>query len=211
MGIVGESGSGKSTLARVIVGLEKPMSGAIKRSSQISEPQSIQMIFQNPFDSLNPRMTVAQIVSEPLIVHRLIEPEKVDARLEELLTLVEFDPALASKKPLELSGGQCQRVGIARALAMNPKLLIADETTSALDVTIQAQIIRLLEKLKTEMGLSIMFISHDLNLVQSFCDSVYVFQSGNLIESGDAKTIMTNPKTEYCRNLIESVPSIQVK
>jgi peptide/nickel transport system ATP-binding protein len=210
MGIVGESGSGKSTLAAAVIGLVEPLSGRVIRSTLLSDAQSVQMVFQNPFDSLNPRMTVADIVSEPLRIHRLVNPEQVNTRLHGLLKLVKFDPAMATKKPHQLSGGQCQRVGIARALAMNPKLLIADEITSALDVTIQAQIIELLEELKNTMGLTIMFISHDLNLVQSFCDSVCVFQAGQLIETGAAATVMAYPKTEYSRNLIASVPRVSL-
>lgn len=218
LGIVGESGSGKSTLARSIVGLVKLQSGQIEfnneqlqrsdRSSVTSHAHEIQMIFQNPFDALNPRMSVKEAVSEPLLVHQLIDREQVDSRVTELLELVEFDPALASRKPLQLSGGQCQRIGIARALAMNPKLIIADEITSALDVTIQAQIINLLNNLKNQMNLTLLFISHDLNLVESFCDRVCIFRSGQLIESGDVTKVMSNPENEYTRNLIASVPSI---
>ena len=169
----------------------------------------IQMVFQNPFDSLNPKMTVAATIAEPLKVHGLLPKDQVPARVAELMQLVELDQQLANRKSRQLSGGQCQRVGIARALAMNPEVLIADEITSALDVTIQAQIMALLADLKVKANLTVIFISHDLALVQSFCDRVAVFKSGRLIESGTVEQVLCHPRETYTRNLIDSAPVIQ--
>jgi peptide/nickel transport system ATP-binding protein len=222
LGIVGESGSGKSTVARVIMGLVKPISGDIKyrgesiltvgRRQTRQEPDNthrgIQMAFQNPFDSLNPRMTVAETISEPLRLHKIVRKPEIAARVEHLMQLVELQADLADRKPGQLSGGQCQRVGIARALAMNPEILIADEVTSALDVTIQAQIMALLNRLRSEVGLTVIFISHDLSLVKVFCDRVAVFKAGKIVESGPVEEVLSQPREEYTRKLIASAPEI---
>jgi peptide/nickel transport system ATP-binding protein len=166
------------------------------------------MAFQNPFDSLNPRFSVRRTIAEPLLKHRLVPSDQAAVRVDELMRLVELDPSLVDRKPHQLSGGQCQRVGIARALAMNPEILIADEITSALDVTIQAQMIELLNRLRREMGLTVIFISHDLALVESFCDRVAVFQSGRLLESGPVEEVLNRPREAYTRNLIASAPKL---
>jgi len=221
-GIVGESGSGKSTLARVIMGLVKPVSGEIKyrgeslltsgrkQATQKSDTthRGIQMAFQNPFDSLNPRMTVAETISEPLRVHQIVKRPQIASQVEHLMKLVELPSELADRKPGQLSGGQCQRVGIARALAMKPEILIADEVTSALDVTIQAQIMALLNRLRSEVGLTVIFISHDLSLVRMFCDRVAVFKAGKIVESGAVEEVLSRPQEAYTRMLIASAPEI---
>ena len=203
LGIVGESGSGKSTLARVIMGLEKPASGNVNINSD-----SVQMVFQNPYDSLNPRFRVYETIAEPLRRHRLVEPADIDDRVKELMNFVELDFDMAKRRPAQLSGGQCQRVGIARALAMNPEILIADEITSALDVTIQAQIIDLLKRLREQHGLSVIFISHDLALVRGFCDAVVVFRAGKIVESGPVQQVLRQPRDAYTRELIDSAPEL---
>jgi peptide/nickel transport system ATP-binding protein len=218
LGIVGESGSGKSTLARVIMGLVKPNRGDVRLDGHsilqksgrldLSVCRKVQMIFQNPYDSLNPRYSVYETIAEPIRRHELVPATKLDERVAELMGLVELDSLLASRKPAQLSGGQCQRVGIARALAMDPELLIADEITSALDVTIQAQIIELLNRLREKRGLSVMFISHDLALVRSFCDQVVVFQSGKIVEQGSVKKVLEKPQESYTQELLHSAPTL---
>lgn len=218
LGIVGESGSGKSTLARAVMGLVKSNQGDIRLNGKsilnrrgefaLAICRKMQMVFQNPYDSLNPRYTVYQSIAEPLRRHKLVSPAGVKQRVTELMELVELDPELTVRRPSQLSGGQCQRVGIARALAMNPELLIADEITSALDVTIQAQIIDLLKRLRDKQGLSVVFISHDLALVRSFCDHVAVFQSGKIVEAGTVQQVLEQPQEFYTRELIHSAPAL---
>ncbi len=218
LGIVGESGSGKSTVARVIMGLVSPAGGDVRlrghsilgdrTDGQSDFRRTIQMAFQNPFDSLNPRFAVRDTIAEPLRKHRLVSKDKIDERVKELMRLVELDPQLAKRKSGQLSGGQCQRVGIARALAMNPEILIADEITSALDVTIQAQIIALLNRLRRKVGLTVIFISHDLALVRTFCDRVAVFQAGKIVETGSVSQVLNQPRQEYTRALIASAPEL---
>ncbi len=218
LGIVGESGSGKSTLAKVIMGLVKPVSGDVKlngtsilkgvESGAQNFRMKVQMAFQNPFDSLNPRFSVYKTIAEPLEKHEMVSRERISDRVSELMDLVELDQSLCDRKPMQLSGGQCQRVGIARALAMNPEILIADEITSALDVTIQAQIMLLLKRLQEKVGLSVIFISHDLALVRSFCDQVAVFQSGQVVEKGATEQVLQTPSSNYTRTLLDSAPSL---
>jgi peptide/nickel transport system ATP-binding protein len=221
VGIVGESGSGKSTLARVITRLQKPTAGSVIYEGQdiadysdsdlINYHREVQMAFQNPFDSLNPRFTVRQTISEPLIVHNLVPRNHVEKRTSELMNLVELPEILGSRRPRQLSGGQCQRVGIARALAMEPKVLIADEITSALDVTIQAQILDLLERIREREELTIIYISHDLAVVRMICSRVAVFKDGQLIEIGDVGDVLNNPMQDYTRTLIASAPQFSTE
>jgi peptide/nickel transport system ATP-binding protein len=221
VGIVGESGSGKSTLARVITRLQKPTAGSVTyegqdiadfgKSDLTNYHREVQMAFQNPFDSLNPRFTVRQTIAEPLIVHNLVPRNTVEARTSELMKLVELPEILAARRPRQLSGGQCQRVGIARALAMEPKVLIADEITSALDVTIQAQILDLLERIREKEDLTIIYISHDLAVVRMICSRVAVFRDGQLIEIGDVGDVLNNPAQDYTRTLIASAPHFSVE
>jgi len=221
VGIVGESGSGKSTLARVITRLQEPTAGSVIYEGQdiadysgsdlINYHREVQMAFQNPFDSLNPRFTVRQTIAEPLIVHNLVPRNQVEARTSELMDLVELPEILGARRPRQLSGGQCQRVGIARALAMEPKVLIADEITSALDVTIQAQILDLLERIREKEDLTIIYISHDLAVVRMICSRVAVFRDGHLIEIGDVGDVLNNPKEDYTRTLVASAPHFRTE
>jgi len=216
--IVGESGSGKSTIARAIARLTQPRSGSItfdgKDVIALSGEDlrqyrcAVQMIFQSPYDSLNPRMSVADAIEEPLIRHQLAPSGKSAGRVRELLDLVELPHDLRTRKPHELSGGQCQRVGIARALAMSPRLLIADEITSALDVTIQAQILDLLRRLRQSQGLTVVYISHDLAIVRAYCDRVAVLSGGRIVEIGNVSDVLTAPAQEYTRALVAAAPSL---
>jgi peptide/nickel transport system ATP-binding protein len=215
LGLVGESGSGKSTLARCIVRLVQPDSGAILFHGQDLRPLSraawrpvrrrIQMVFQDPFASLNPRRRVGAIIAEGPMAHGLPR-EAALARARELLGLVQLDPAAAGRFPHEFSGGQRQRIGIARALAMEPELLIADEPVSALDVSVQAQILALLESLRTRLGLTMLFITHDLRVAAQICDRVAVMQRGIIVEQGATATVFANPLHAYTRALLDAIP-----
>ena len=216
--IVGESGSGKSTIARAIARLNQPKSGSIRFDGQEAAALSgdelrayrrgVQMVFQSPYDSLNPRMRVGDAIEEPLIRHGLACGGEATDRVRQLLEMVELPYDLRNRKPHELSGGQCQRVGIARALALSPRLLIADEITSALDVTIQAQILDLLRRLQQSQGLTMIYISHDLAVVRAFCDRVAVLSGGEIVEIGDVGNVLTAPAHEYTRTLIAAAPSL---
>ena len=209
LGIVGESGSGKSTLARAVVGLVAPSAGTIRLPGDAAAApryRRVQMIFQDPLSALNPRLTVAQTLAEPLIVHRLCRRAAVAARVEALMAEVGLDRALARRRPHQLSGGQCQRVGIARALAMSPALLIADEPTSALDVTIQAQILNLLMRLRGERRLALILISHDLEVVRRVCERLIVMRRGRIVEEGPAERIFAAPQADYTRELLAAIP-----
>jgi len=217
-GIVGESGSGKSTVARAVVGLNPVTGGQIlfdgKPATGLSGDErtrfrrAVQMVFQSPFDSLNPRMSVQRIIAEPIWRHGLAKRGDAMARALELMDMVELPRSFAGRRPGQLSGGQCQRVGIARALALSPRVQIADEVTSALDVTIQAQILRLLTRLRKERGLTILYISHDLTVVKKFCDRVAVFRHGKLVETGATADLFADPQTDYTRELIAAAPDL---
>jgi peptide/nickel transport system ATP-binding protein len=167
------------------------------------------MIFQSPYDSLNPRMSVRDIIAEPIWRHGITGRDAASDRAEELMDLVELPRDLAGRKPRQLSGGQCQRVGIARALGLSPRLLIADEVTSALDVTIQAQVLKLLARLRRTHDLTILYISHDLTVVRKFCDRVAVFRNGKLIETGPTEDVFGAPKEQYTRDLIAAAPDLE--
>ncbi len=221
LGLVGESGSGKSTLARAVVGLVTPNGGEIlldgreldltsgnKGGGEQGWRRRVQMIFQDPLTSLNPKMTVAETLAEPLRVHRLCPRAEIPERVARLLHEVGMEQELAGRKPHQLSGGQCQRVGIARALAMEPELLLADEPTSALDVTIQAQILNLLLHLRHSRGLTLLFISHDLAVVRHLCQRIAVMKRGRLVETGPAEEIFARPREDYTRSLLEAVPQV---
>ncbi|AWB66349.1 ABC transporter ATP-binding protein [Saccharobesus litoralis] len=217
LGIVGESGSGKSTLARAIIGLVKPTAGKViwqgKDLSQLDkqawqhERSNIQMIFQDPLGSLNPRMTVGDIVAEPLKTHfpELSKTERKQ-QVQAIMTKVGLSPNLINRYPHEFSGGQCQRIGIARALILKPKLIICDEPVSALDVSIQAQVINLLQELQQELGLSLIFIAHDLAVVKHISDRVLVMYKGNKMEMESADTLYDNPQHPYTQALLSAVP-----
>ena len=216
LGLVGESGSGKSTLARSVVGLAKPDRGRISLNGQVLEEMNesdraawrrrVQMIFQDPLSSLNPKMTVADTLAEPLKVHAICPPDQVAQTVQALMAEVGLEPGLADRRPHQLSGGQCQRVGIARALAVKPELLLADEPTSALDVTIQAQILNLLMSLRQTRGLTMIFISHDLTVVRHLCQTVAVMQQGQLVETGSVEEIFQKPKQPYTSRLLAAIP-----
>ena len=217
-GIVGESGSGKSTVAVAITKLVSPSEGQVHfhgksimqlRGDELTNyRRSVQMVFQNPYNSLNPRFTVAQTVAEPLLKHGLAIKAECADRVDELMELVDLSIDLRHRYPHQLSGGQCQRVGIARALAMKPEFLIADEVTSALDVSIQAQILALLERLRDKINLTILYISHDLAVVQLFCQRVAVFRAGRLVEIGPVDEVLTRPKEKYTQTLVNSAPQL---
>ena len=210
LGIVGESGSGKTTIGRAVVGLTGPSSGSVtfqaKAGRHGPSGGAVQMVFQDPFASLNPRMTVSRALAEPLQRHRLCEPTDVERRVRELMDWVELPGAFLDRRPHELSGGQCQRVAIARALTVEPRLLIADEVTSALDVTIQKQILDLMRRLRTELQLTIVLISHDLGVVQALCDRIAVMRAGEFVEQGSVDQILRSPREDYTRELIAAFP-----
>ena len=209
LGVVGESGSGKSTVARVITGLQKPTGGSFNLSGRVA------MVFQDPLGSLNPRMTVRAVLGEATRVSGLKTkalPRK-DIRCEtddvsELLRMVGLDASALDKYPHEFSGGQRQRICIARAIAAKPELLICDEAVSALDLSIRAQVLELLEDLKKELGLSLLFITHDLGVVQHIADWILVMNRGKIIEEGSCGQVLKTPREEYTRYLISSVPKI---
>jgi oligopeptide/dipeptide ABC transporter ATP-binding protein len=216
LGLAGESGCGKSTLARCIVGLERPDGGRIlidgqdparlKRRELRALRRRAQLIFQDPYSSLDPRMRAGEIVGEALTVHGLAQGEARRRRVAELLERVGIDPALGKRRPREFSGGQRQRIGIARALACEPELLVADEPVSALDVSVQAQILRLLADLRREMKLSILFVSHDLAVLRQVCDRVAVMYMGEIVEIGPAAEVLEAPRHPYSRALLDAVP-----
>ena len=213
LGIVGESGSGKSTLARAIVGLATPEAGTIQIAgvkSPRDRPRFVQMAFQDPFLSLNPAYTLEQTLAEPFIAHGLCAPSEIPARLKALMSQVELPAALLKRRPGQLSGGQRQRVGIARALAMSPHVLIADEVTSALDVSIQAQILSLFKDLQRDLGLTLMLISHDLAVVRYLCEDVAVMRHGKVVEYGATSDVLDHPQTDYTRALLAAVPKISL-
>ncbi|MBE2216401.1 MAG: dipeptide ABC transporter ATP-binding protein [Opitutaceae bacterium] len=217
LGLVGESGCGKSTLARTIVQLVPATSGSIRiegrdlttlrgREQRTLRTQ-VQMVFQDPYASLNPRMTVADTLAEPLLVHGRASRADAAAQVAELMERVGLAPRLARKYPHEFSGGQRQRIAIARALALRPRLVIADEPVSALDVSIQAQILNLLASLVREMGLSMLFIAHDLSVVKHISDRIAVMYLGKVVELGTAADVIERPSHPYTRALISAIPS----
>ena len=214
-GLVGESGCGKSTLAKMLVGLLKPTSGRIIIDGEIfdkSDPKifgkKIQYVFQDPISSLNPRKTIRQIIEAPLKnLHGMKRPNR-DTRIKELFDAVNLRLDFLDRYPHEFSGGQAQRIGIARALAAEPKILVLDEPVSALDVSIQAQVLNLLEELKEKFGLTYFFISHDLSVVEAVSDRVAVMYFGSIVEVGTAKEIFSKPKHPYTKLLADSAPVI---
>ncbi len=217
LAVIGESGCGKSTLAQALVGLLPWHSGtysvfgkevdvnSVKAFAQVRK--SVQMVFQDPYSSLNPRQTIAQILTYPLIARGTSKSEALEKAKKEL-DLVGLPADSLSRYPHEFSGGQRQRIGIARALMVDPKVIIADEVTSALDVSVQAQVLQLLEKLRKDLGISIVFISHDLLTVRSFADNVIVMYKGREVEKGVAAEVLKNPQRAYTKALIASVPTL---
>jgi len=226
LGLVGESGSGKTTVGRAIINILRAMSYSVEITGDILyhapsgvvnlAPLSkhamrpyrsdIQMIFQDPYSSLNPRMSVGQIVEEPLKIHTKQSPAERRDRVKWLMEKVGLSPDYIHRYPHEFSGGQRQRIGIARALATNPKIVIADEPVSALDVSIQAQVVNLMQDLQEEFGLSYIFIAHDLSVVRHISDRIAVMFKGEIVEIGEAETIYQHPTHEYSRTLLAAVP-----
>ncbi|MFA6288646.1 MAG: oligopeptide/dipeptide ABC transporter ATP-binding protein [Opitutaceae bacterium] len=216
LGLVGESGCGKSTLARTIMQLVPTTGGTVllegKNLTQSSTAsvqdirRDLQMVFQDPYASLNPRMTVFATLAEPLLVHKVCPPGEVVTRVGQLMELVGLAPRFMQKYPHEFSGGQRQRIAIARALALQPKVIIADEPVSALDVSIQAQILNLLAELVRKMGLSLVFIAHDLSVVKHISDRVAVMYLGKIVELGSAVDVIEHPQHPYTRALVSAIP-----
>jgi peptide/nickel transport system ATP-binding protein len=215
VGVVGESGSGKSTLARCILRLIDPDSGAalldgkdltrLSARDMRAETKHIQMVFQDPYASLNPRRKAGELVAQGLIVHGTPRREAF-ARARELMALVGLDPSAFNRHPHEFSGGQRQRIGLARALALRPKVLIADEPVSALDVSVQAQVLKLLANLRERFGLSMLFVTHDLRVAAQICDWIAVMQNGVVVESGPTAQVFNRPRHAYTRALLSAIP-----
>ena len=216
LGLVGESGCGKSTLAKTVIGLYQPTSGrilfqgedlaAMTRQQRRARSGDIQMVFQDPYSSLNPRMTVREVLQEELRVHDMCPPEEMDRRIVELLEMVGLTEQQADRLPSAFSGGQRQRIGIARALALNPKIIIADEPVSALDVSIQAQVINLLIELQQKLGLTVLFISHDLQVVRYISNRVAVMYLGRTMELGETDPLFAHPLHPYTDILLKAAP-----
>ena len=219
LGLVGESGCGKSTTGRLVTRLYKPTAGSIKfgdrEISDLSPRQlmplrrEIQMIFQDPSTSLNPRHTVGTIIGAPLQIHKVVPPDKVLPRVQELLEVVGLNPEHYNRYPHEFSGGQRQRIGIARALTLQPKVLVADEPVSALDVSIQAQVINLLQDVQREFGIGFLFIAHDLGIVRHFCPEVAVMYLGKIVEVADRDSLYGRPHHPYTQALLSAVPDVR--
>jgi len=217
LGIVGESGSGKSTLANCIGGLISQSDGDMLYDGKILSKSilasdnalrtRIQMIFQDPYSSLNPKMTIGKAISEPLLYHKVVDKSSVDNHVKELLEKVGLSPSYTDRYPHQLSGGQRQRVCIARAISVQPEVLICDESVSALDVSVQAQVLNLLDRLRSDLGVSMIFISHDLAVVHYLCERVLVMKDGKIVERGSTDTIMNKPQQDYTRRLIQSLPT----
>jgi len=217
MGLVGESGCGKTTTGRCILRLEKPTGGqVIYDGADMSKVEGqalrnlrkrVQVVFQDPYSSLNPRMKIGSIIAEPMRVHGVeTDAKRRDARVKELLSVCGLSPRFADRYPHEMSGGQRQRVGIARALALNPEFIVCDEPVSALDVSIQAQVVNLLEDLREKFGLTYLFIAHDLSVVRHLCQRVAVMYLGRIVEQADADTLFDNPMHPYTQALLAAVP-----
>jgi len=218
IGLVGESGSGKTTLGRAILGLYKPTAGRVLfHGRDIADPdpaarqglrRSLQMVFQNPLSSLNLRYTVEQAIGEALRFHRIVPDTQVPTEIERLLRLVGLAPEMAQRAPRQLSGGQCQRVGLARALSVRPSMLVLDEPVAALDVSIQAQVLNLLDDLRRELGLTMLFVAHELSVVRHMSHRVAVMYLGRIVEIGTSDEIFAAPGHPYTQSLLAAVPRL---
>jgi len=216
LGLVGESGCGKSTLGRTLMRLEEPTGGEVlfqgrdiaqlRGKELFALRREIQMIFQDPYSSLNPRMTIGEIVREPLLVHRVGTREEQLERVKALLELVGLTGEMLGRYPHEFSGGQRQRIGVARALALSPKVIVADEPVSALDVSVQSQVLNLMVRLQRELGLTYLFISHDLSVVEHVSDTIAIMYLGRIVEKGPVDAIFSRPAHPYTRGLLAAVP-----
>lgn len=217
VGIVGESGCGKSTLAKVMVGLQEPTSGEVlfdgnpvrhSAAGRRERGSAVSVVFQDPATALNPRMIVRDQLMDPLAVHRIGDPASRARRVRELLDLVGLPSSALEVLPRQISGGQRQRVAIARALALDPRVIVADEPTSALDVSVRAQVLNLLTDLKSELGLGLVFISHDINTIRYVSDRVAVMLAGEIVETGPATEVLADPSSAYTRTLLAATPSL---
>ena len=219
LGLVGESGCGKTTLSRAMLGLVDVASGRVRfdgndvfsqnRAERLALRRRAQMVFQDPFASLNPKMSVGSTLAEVLKFHRICRSPEIPARVADLMEMVGLSRELSVRKPSELSGGQCQRVGVARALAVKPDLLVADESVSALDVSIQAQILNLFLSLQQKMGLTMVFIAHDLGVVWHLCQTIAVMYLGRIVEIGASSEIFHKPRHPYSQALISAIPQMK--
>ncbi len=222
LGVVGESGCGKTTTGRSILRLYEPTGGEVwyrKANGErvdvtkISQQEmkllrrEMRMIFQDPFSSLNPRMTVKDIIGEPLVIHRVAKGRALEERVGELMSSVGLNPAYMRRYPHEFSGGQRQRIGLARTLSLNPRLIVADEPVSALDVSVQAQVLNLLQEIKDQLGLTMIFIAHDLSVVEHICDRIAVMYVGKIVELTESDTLLRHPMHPYTEALVSAVPS----
>lgn len=221
VGLVGESGCGKSTLGRVITGLLKNTAGHVyfhekdirklKGAEKINYRKNVQMIFQDPAASLNPRLKVSQIIGESLLYNSGVDKKDIPKKVEEIMSVVGLPSDAADKYPHEFSGGQQQRIGIARSLILNPEFIVCDEAVSALDVSVQAQVLNLLKKLKAEYNLTYLFVSHNLSVVKHMCDRIVVMYLGKVVEIGTSEQIFNNPLHPYTKALISAIPVADVK
>jgi len=218
VGLVGESGCGKSTLARVITGIQKPDQGEVRLNGEVLPPRRnrsqrrrIQLVFQDPYSSLNPRRTIRSVLRELLAVHQLARGEAADRRCAELMALVGLPATALDREPAAFSGGQRQRLAIARALAVDPSVIVADEPVSALDVSVQATILELFARLRGELGLGLLLISHNLAVVRQLCDQVAVMSQGRIVELGDRDQIFSEPHHPYTRILLDAVPRLDAE
>lgn len=220
-GLIGESGSGKTTIGKVILGLEKATEGELffegvdvlnkKNKKNTKYNQNVQMIFQDAMSSLNPKKRVIDIIAEPIRNFEKLNEDQIKAKVIQLLNIVGMDESSIYKYPFEFSGGQRQRIGVARAIACKPKLIVADEPVSALDLSVQAQVLNFMKKIQREFGISYLFISHDLGVVKHMCDYIYIMYRGRIVEAGNREDIYKNPIHIYTKRLISAIPDVDLE